>query len=269
MELKFSELDIKDLLGKVKIFEPNLGDYQFFTITEQFYYLIKLSNGTIHFKLDELIANKEDRISRHEYELIAKRFSKDSENGYKMFQQESQNQLPELPKKGILKTVLLSTFGLLFLGLIIFIIALFEEQSLRQKLFGDVPKSELFTSSIQNTILEESPKTEEELKDELYEIEKKDPEKYLNIRYRAEESLLFDQMKFEGSITNSAALVTFRNFEILIKGYSNTDYVLDERRYTITETVSPTGSTSFELRTEAWDRRIVRFEIELKDAEGI
>lgn len=76
MEIKFSEFDIRDLLSKVTVFEPTIGNYQLFTVNEQFQYIVKLSNGTIYFTLDELLANREQRISKEQLILIGGRFTK-------------------------------------------------------------------------------------------------------------------------------------------------------------------------------------------------
>lgn len=72
--MEFSEHDIKNLLGKVKIFEPDLGEYQSHSVTEQFYYAVNLSNGTIQFSADELIANHQQSISKEQLTRIASGF---------------------------------------------------------------------------------------------------------------------------------------------------------------------------------------------------
>lgn len=76
MEIHFSEYDVRDLLSKVTVFEPTIGSYQFFTVNEQFRYVVKLSNGTIYFTPEELIANREQGISKEQLILAASRFSK-------------------------------------------------------------------------------------------------------------------------------------------------------------------------------------------------
>ncbi len=74
--MEFSEHDIKDLLSKVKIFEPDLGAYQFHTITEQFSYHVTLNNGTLQFSANELIANRQQSISKEQLTRIASGFTR-------------------------------------------------------------------------------------------------------------------------------------------------------------------------------------------------
>ena len=72
--MEFSEHDVTDLLNKVRIFQPDLGEYQFYTVTEQFLYQVNLSNGTIQFSADELSANQQQRISKEQLTRIANGF---------------------------------------------------------------------------------------------------------------------------------------------------------------------------------------------------
>jgi hypothetical protein len=74
MDIQFSEHDVIDLLNKVRIFQPDLGEYQFYTLTEQFLYQVNLSNGTIQFSADELSVNRQQRISKEQLTRIASSF---------------------------------------------------------------------------------------------------------------------------------------------------------------------------------------------------
>lgn len=264
MEIKFSEQDVKDLLGKVKIFQPDLGEYHFFTINEQFSYLVKLSNGTIHFTVEELIANKEQRISKEQLIHIANGFLRSGP------QRRRESIIPDEystshgisdPKKNNSKVMIFALAGAVIFGLVGAIVFLTANPGSETPPSG----SELLNNQTSES---EPPKTEEELKEDIYKLEMNNPKKYVDIEYSRRESLLLDEMKFEGKIRNNASLVTFRNFNVTIKAYSATDYLLEERNYVITETASATGSTSFKLRTDGWDHRVNRFEMVLNSAEG-
>ena len=272
MEIKFSEQEIKDLLSKVKIFEPEVGDYHFFTVNEQFAYQVKLSNGTIYFTVDELIANREQRISKEQLTHIANCFQKNGPQKRKESVIPDEYLLNQTAKSSKINSriTIFIVAGLLILGLtgtIVFLLTSksktpppYEEEYIESE--SSLPNSQIKQQQQQR------PKTEEELKEDIYKLELNNPKKYINIEFSWQESLLFDQMKFEGRIKNSASMVTFQNFNITIQGYSDTDYMLEERNYIITETASATGSTTFKLRTDTWDHRINRFEMIVNGAEG-
>ncbi|MNK02258.1 hypothetical protein D3C87_200780 [compost metagenome] len=125
MEIRFSEFDIRDLLSKTTVFEPTIGNYQFFTVNEQFLYVVKLSNGTIYFTTDELLANKEQRISREQLILAAGRFTKTASQSGPQRRRESV--IPDeyadalgtsVPKKNQSKMVILGAAVVLALGMV-------------------------------------------------------------------------------------------------------------------------------------------------------
>ena len=74
--MEFSEHAIKDLLSKVKIFEPDLGEYRFHSVTEQFSYHVTLSNGTLQFSANELSANQQQSITKEQLIRIASGFTR-------------------------------------------------------------------------------------------------------------------------------------------------------------------------------------------------
>lgn len=124
-------------------------------------------------------------------------------------------------------------------------------------------------SSEYNTQEEQQrPKTEEELKAELFEKEKSHPGKYLYWEITTKEKILLDQQIFEGDIRNNATLCSFKNMRIKISALAKTGYVLESREYIITEFVKPFELTTFELRTKSWDSRTVDFNYEIVSAEG-
>lgn len=266
MQADFTELEILDLLNKVKIFNPRLGDLQLFTINEQFLYVIKLTNGTIHFSVDELIANRMLKISANDLANIAARFVSSEDSTVQNIQ--SPQQVVPHPSGGnrLIRNITLTLFGVISVLLAVAYIAM----NYTSRSPGPGWKDEIGSepSDIAPDNYQVTPKTEEELKQEIYSKELENPNKYIDIRFRWHKKILLDQMVFDGTITNSASLVNFRNFNITLKAYSDTDYLLEERNYVITEEVGSTGSGTFKLRTAPWDGRTERFEMVLNGAEG-
>ena len=74
MEALFTEVEIRSLLNKVKVFNNEIGEYQLFAINHSFDYVIKLTNGSIFVTVEELEANTNDRLSSETLKNIAERF---------------------------------------------------------------------------------------------------------------------------------------------------------------------------------------------------
>ena len=74
MQTNYGINEIKSILIKVRIFNNNIGTYQLFLIDENFNYVIKLSNGKIHFKLEELQDDTKEALTPERLTEIANRF---------------------------------------------------------------------------------------------------------------------------------------------------------------------------------------------------
>src|SRR3990167_8158333 len=78
MQANYSEKEIISLLQKVQIFNRSIGSYEMFEINNSFDYVIKLSNGTIYFKVSELKDDENGTISPETLNQISQRFSNGS-----------------------------------------------------------------------------------------------------------------------------------------------------------------------------------------------
>lgn len=75
MQATFNESDIQSLLTKVKIFNHQIGSYELYAINDAFQYVLKLSNGTIFFTLEELEANASETLNLEMLTAITRRFT--------------------------------------------------------------------------------------------------------------------------------------------------------------------------------------------------
>ncbi|MES2554525.1 MAG: hypothetical protein V4604_00160 [Bacteroidota bacterium] len=80
MQATFNESDIQSLLTKVKIFNHQIGTYELYTINDTFHYILKLSNGTIFFTLEELEANARETLNLEMLTAITRRFTPTTES---------------------------------------------------------------------------------------------------------------------------------------------------------------------------------------------
>lgn len=297
MEAKYGETEIKNLLNKVRIFNKDLGDYQMFAITGDFDYAVKLTNGKITISIEELHDDVNNSITPDQLSAIAKRF-KNSSSGAEKIVHETISSIPnpekkpdqgtghnhpketqtshynhyrtDEPKKS--RTWLYITIVAIFL--VGFFIWYNEEQSSNNDRYdygADMPRenSEYDGSGSEEAAEAPKPKqkTENELRQELYAKESRNPLKYLSAKYSWRLNLI-NQAIFEGTFFSEATLASFKNITIKLTGYSKTDMKLGSASYVITEFVNPGDRTSFRLKTsDTWDPRITRFEMVLMSAE--
>ena len=80
MKATLNEDDILSLLTKVKIFNHQIGTYQLFTINDSFNYVLKLTNGTIFFTIEELEANASETLNLEMLTAITRRFTPKENN---------------------------------------------------------------------------------------------------------------------------------------------------------------------------------------------
>ncbi|ASS50175.1 MAG: hypothetical protein A3D31_11440 [Candidatus Fluviicola riflensis] len=92
MQANYSEKEIISLLQKVQIFNRSIGSYEMFAINNSFDYVIKLSNGTIYFKVSELKDDENGTISPETLNQISQRFSNGSNQQQNQNSQQNQQQ---------------------------------------------------------------------------------------------------------------------------------------------------------------------------------
>jgi|GEM_PF-5284286 len=92
MQATFGEKEITALLHKVQIFNRAIGGYEMFAINSSFDYVVKLSNGTIYFKVSELKEDENGTISPDSLLEIAYRFNATNSNTQQQHQSQHQQQ---------------------------------------------------------------------------------------------------------------------------------------------------------------------------------
>lgn len=74
MRANYGENEIRSLLRNVKIFNQDIGEYQLYVVNDDFNFLVKLSNGKIAIKIEELQDNEKDALTAERLKEIASRF---------------------------------------------------------------------------------------------------------------------------------------------------------------------------------------------------
>ncbi len=100
-----------------------------------------------------------------------------------------------------------------------------------------------------NSANEQRPSAKyEEKKTSLEEMERDSPLKFLKVSASHHGNLL-NQAVVEGTITNKATLVAYKNLEILITFKDENGSVLEKQKHTIDDIAKPGSSTSFKIKT--------------------
>jgi len=92
-------------------------------------------------------------------------------------------------------------------------------------------------------------KTAEEIRQDLYEKEKRKPKDYLSTSYKLNYKVFSGKDEIKGVIYNSATMATFKDVVLTIKYSTATDTELLREVYTVYDYVYPNSSTNFLIKT--------------------
>ena len=252
MQVNYGENEIKSVLQKAKIFNSNIGSYQLFVIDSNFDYAVKLSNGKIIIKIEELQDDEREALTPERLTAIAKRFVSSNPEIKSQVQEtvskpinNNQPSTQVQKKKG--KGMMWAFIGVGALALAIVIGFAIKNQnngySSPPSLDSQLNSDNNYTAPIE--------KTPEELKQELLMQEIQNPMSYLTVSYKLDVKvhlLRESEDIINGTIYNSATMATFKDVVVNIKFLTNTDALLDTKQYTLYEYVQPNGSKTFQLK---------------------
>jgi hypothetical protein len=235
MQAHYSENEIKSLLQKVRIFNKGIGTYEMFAITENFDYVVKLSNGRILLKPEDLQDDERDVLTPERLIVIAGRFvsvytqaSDDKQNNTAGSQ--SPPVFNEKPPKKKRKT------GLIIL-LIIFAVAIL--------IIGGLFVADSFSDSgISDDIFD----TYNERVKSVDEIERENPLRFLSASGDYKENFWGDKIKVNCTIYNSATVVTYKDVVVRITYYTKSDTSIGSENYTIYEVFPPNSGKTIKLK---------------------
>ena len=103
---------------------------------------------------------------------------------------------------------------------------------------------------------EQKPLTEQELKQQLYVTECKDPAKYLSgnftstIIYKNVLSLKVKGLKLKFNIANAATIVTFKDPKVKVKFLAKTGAVVKEKTFNLYDFIGPNRSMTYKVEME-------------------
>ena len=233
MQANYGEHEIKSLLDKVKIFNKEIGSYQFFAITENFDYAVKLSNGRILFKLEELEDDERDALTPDRLATISNRFI--SSTSQTTTQEKTTSPLPKAPKQTEMPKKKKDIRKIVIIMAIVFLVVLGGV-----KILNIVNNSGSYDtgSSYQERVMT------------IEEIERSQPTNFLSADGTYRESFWGDNIKVNCVITNSATVATYKDAVVRITYYTKTKTKLGSKEYPVYEVFPPKSTKTVELKID-------------------
>lgn len=92
-------------------------------------------------------------------------------------------------------------------------------------------------------------KSADDLREELYIKEKKNPKDYLSVTFDLNYRVLSGKDEIRGTIYNYATMATFKDVELTVTYSTNTNTELSRETFIVYDYVYPGSSTSFNIKT--------------------
>ena len=240
MQATYGESEIKSLLQKVRIFNKNIGSFEIFAITDNFDYAVKLTNGKILFKIEELQDDERDALTPESLSSIANRFVstiKQADNTDQKITQISQSSTP--PPRHVASVSKKNNSGKTFLIIAIVLLCIFGSITL----FYNMNINGGGSSYISGETYQDKVMT-------IEEIERSQPTNFLSASGTYRENFWGDKFKVSCKISNNATVATYKDAVVRVTYYSKTKTVLTTKDYTIYETFPPHSTKTVELKIE-------------------
>jgi len=236
MQINYGENEIKSLLSKLKIFNKEIGNYQIFAITENFDYAIKLSNGKLLIKVEDLQDDQNDALTPERLQAIASRFASSNTKTQPLSQTQSKavpsvttQTKPSKTKSSVGKIILFIS-----LGIVIVLSAFVILTNTNTGSGSTYPASETYHEKVMT----------------VEEIEHANPTDFLTADGTYKETFWGDKIKVNCVITNKATVATYKDPVVRITYYSKSKTNLGTKDYTIYEVFPPHSEKTVALKIE-------------------
>lgn len=242
MEANYGETEIKVLLQKVRIFNKEIGKYELFAITGDFDYAVKLSNGKLLLKLEELQDDERDALTAKDLEKIALRFTS-------LETRSEQNPPPKASPQPVVQQRSPGFFST-WQGIVVSSVVVTIAILVIINLVSSSGHSSSDDSYYEETYMDENQEedTYEEVEMTLEEKEKSDPVAFLNASGTYRPTILGDKLKIKCEITNEAKVATFKDAIVRVTFFAASGTKLETKDFTIYEIFLPGETVTRELK---------------------
>lgn len=231
MQAPYNETTIQSLLRKLRIFNREIGQYELFAITENFDYVVKLSNGKILITIEELQEDEKDALSTEKLLVIAKRFVP---SGQVIAAPKSAEETDLRQGPAVNSTIF---WTILAAGLVILLI------------LGGLGYVDIVNKQAK-TVVRKTPETYKEKVMTISEIESAKPLQFLKLQTDYKKNIWGTKIKLTCTVKNTATLVTYKDIKLRVTHFSDTKAVLGSADYTLFDNFPSQSEKELELKIE-------------------
>jgi len=154
--------------------------------------------------------------------------------------------ISKTPKRKKRKKIIIVSFIIILLAGIFILGLIFKNDIFDNK---SEEKSKKSNSSSKYDYSPPIEKTPEELKQELYQKERRRPKEYLSVSYSLDYKFFSGKDQIKGWIYNEATLVTFKDVVLIVTYSTGTKTILRKDEFVVYQYVSPGSSAEFDIKT--------------------
>lgn len=232
MQAPYNETTIQSLLRKLRIFNREIGEYELFAITENFDYVVKLSNGKILITIEELQEDEKDALTTENLVVIAKRFVPSGQTLSAIPQPAEETEKTQGPA---VKTTIFWT--MLAAGLVILLI------------LGGLGYVDVVNKQAK-PVARKTVETYKEKVMTIGEIESAKPTRFLLLRSDYKKNFWGTKIKLQCTVKNTATVVSYKDIQVRVSHYSDTKELLGTRDYTLFDNFPSQSEKELELKIE-------------------
>ena len=224
MQANYGPNELNSILQKVRTINIAIGTYEMFAITNSFDYAVKLSNGRIVIKIEELQDDERNALTSDRLDEISKRFQPTAIKQEKAAQPSAA--VKAKPKKRRVGVVIaLSIIGII---LVLQVVAwTFSSYDSSNRGYSEQVRS-------------------------LKDIEKSQPAKFLSASGTYTENFWGDKYKVKCKVSNRATAASYKDAVVQVTYFSKTNTVLHRNNYTIYEVFTPNSSKTVKLKIDTY-----------------
>lgn len=234
MEAKYGENEIRSLLQKVRIFNKDIGQYEMFAITENFDYVVKLSNGRIVLKPEELQRDEREDLTPALLGTIASRFVPSDVSAKDIHPEH----VPSATSNGINKR---RGFGAV--AILVVLVLLVASMVIAVRIVEKPARNAEKKAASGETYREKVMTVEE--------IERSNPKRFLSAKGTYKKNLWGNKIKLDCVVTNKATVVSYKNAVVRVTFYSDAKVEIGKEDVTLPETFLPNSSQTVPVKVKS------------------
>jgi hypothetical protein len=230
MQANYGETEIKSILQKVRIFRKEIGPYQAFAITEKFDYIVKLTNGSMLLKFEDLQNDERDLLTPNRLAAIAESF---------VLAEELQKTEKKAAASDHLKSDRSTTlqkdewFKKPVVIVVIILVVILGAVSILPKI-NFSGKGALYTAQIMT----------------IEEIELSKPTDFLSASGTYRENFWGTKLKVDCVITNKATVATYKDAVVKVTYFTKTKTAIGNSEHIVYEVFPPSSKKTVGLKLE-------------------